>query len=360
MSRPVRVADLGALGPDVEVTGRFVVAAKNLLTTRNGNPYLALTLGDKTGTVEARVWDLAEAMNQALDADQVVEVTGRTSVYQGQTQIIVANARLVPADEIDPADFLPASSLDQEAMWRDFEGLIGRVAQPELQAILMAVFGDADFAKNFCLAPAAKRFHHAHLGGLLEHTLSVGRMCLLAAGHYAEANAGLLLTGALLHDVGKVEEFDYELKIDYSDAGRLVGHIVLGANLVEDKCRTLPEVSDELRRMILHLILSHHGSPEFGSPVRPATLEAMLLHHLDDLDAKIDARGQFLRHHGGQEGHWSPYNNLMERFFYIGPDPAPPVPPSPPARVPDEAADPEPASSVEDDDTQAGLFEKGS
>jgi len=220
--------------------------------------------------------------------------------------------------------------------------------------VLTAVFDD-EFAPQFCLAPAAKRFHHAHLGGLLEHTLSVARMCLLAAGHYTDANAGLLLTGALLHDVGKVEEFDFDLKIDYSDAGRLVGHIALGANLVEARCRSLPEVSSELRRMILHLILSHHGSPEFGSPVRPATLEAMLLHHLDDLDAKLDARRQFIGHHGAQEGHWSPYNNLMERFFYIGPDPAPPS-----AAAPDLAAEPEPLSPDEDDDTQPGLFEKGS
>jgi 3'-5' exoribonuclease len=346
VSRLVSVADLTALPPGEDVTGRYVVAAKNLLATRNGKPYLALTLSDKTGAVEAKVWDLAEAMNQVLSADRVIEVSGRTNVFQGKVQLNVDNARLIPEEEVDPGDFLPVSPRNPDEMWAEFLDWRDRITQPELRAVIEAVFGDGDVAEKFRRAPAAKRFHHAYLGGLLEHTLSVTGLCARAAEHYPETNAQLLVCGALLHDIGKIDEFDYRLKIDYSDAGRLVGHIVLGAELVAAKCLSAG-VSEVTGRMIGHLILSHHGSPEFGSPVRPATLEAMILHQLDDLDAKLEARRGFIDRHTDPESHWSPYNNLMERFFYIGPDPVPDGDRLD-ATVPDE--------TQEEDDSQPDLF----
>jgi 3'-5' exoribonuclease len=356
VSRLVSVAELTSLPPDDEVAGRFVVAAKSLLVTRTGKPYLALTLTDKTGSIEAKVWDLAEAMNQAVGCDRVVEVSGRTNVFQGKTQLVIDNARLLAEDEIDPADFLPVSPRDRDQMWSELIAWLGRITQPELKVLIEAVFGDPAVAEGFRRAPAAKRFHHACLGGLLEHTLSVAGLCARAAEHYPETNAQLLLCGALLHDIGKIDEFDYRLKIDYTDAGRLVGHIVLGAELVAAKARAVG-IGERVAHLVGHLILSHHGSPEFGSPVRPATLEAMILHQLDDLDAKADARRRFIDRHGDPEAHWSPYNNLMERFFYIGPDPvlngglA-----GPETAGAGGAEDPTATAPEEDDDRQPDLF----
>ena len=346
------VAEIRAAGPDSEAEGVFVVDQKTLGSTRAGKPFLTVGLTDGTGSIEGKVWDRAEELSQSFDVDDMVVVSGRSNEFQGKVQIKVHSLEVAPEGEYDPAGFMPVSRFLRDDMWRELWELIDEMEHPFLSALLREIFNDPDYAQDFINAPAAKNFHHSCIGGLLEHTLSVARLALGMAEHYAEVNRDLLLTGALVHDIGKIYEYEFSRRIDFSDCGRLMGHIALGVQLVSRSADDVDGFPEELLDMVCHLILSHHGEPQFGSPVRPATLEAMILHHIDDLDAKVEARRQFIEHHPPQGEHWSPYNRLLERFFYVGPDPMT-AEPEADDDVEESPADEPPA---EPDDDQQPLF----
>ena len=298
---------------DARVSGCYLVKAKRLATTRNGNPFLSLTLADKTGEMPAKIWDGAEALSALFSEGEVVEVNGRTTAYQGRVQLTVS--QLNPLTEIPDIDiFVEASPFDIPGMMRSLRTLLNQVTDINMKALIDGFWKDREFTNLFRKAPAAKNFHHGYVGGLLEHTLSVCRLAAQVADHYILLNRDLLITAAFLHDVGKIREFSYHMKIDYTDEGRLVGHLVLGVAMVDEKLRSLKDFPNELAIRLRHLILSHHGQYDFGSPKEPKFLEAFALHLLDDLDAKINGLNRFMER-DRQEGAWTDFNRMFGKFF---------------------------------------------
>ena len=300
-----------------QVRDLFVVARKNLAETKAGKPYLAMTLMDRTGEIEARLWDNAAAFDSHAAVGNYVLVQGTTKSFRGQLQLGVVSLEQVDPQVISLTDFMPASRRPVVEMQAELKEVIGRVAEPGLQQLLVKIFR-GEVLEQFCTAPAAKKMHHAYLGGLLEHTLSVAGLAAKIADHYPELDRDILMTGALLHDLAKIREFSFAaLPFEYTDQGRLLGHLVIGVDMVRQAAAGIQELSPRLLEQVCHLILSHHGRHEFGAPVLPMTQEAIVLHHLDDIDAKMNYTDQ-LREKIEESGHhWTDYQRPLERFLYL-------------------------------------------
>ncbi len=298
------------------VDGVYLVKTKATGQTRQGMPFLTLTLADKTGRVEARVWDSVEEISALFKEGDIVEITGQVSTYRNQMQIQIQGLKRIEA-AFDPAVFLETTSQDTSRMLSELKGLGIRIKNRHLRSIVDAFLADHGFISRFKKAPAAKVFHHSYLGGLLEHTLSVSQIAVMAAEHYPDLDGDLLLAGAILHDIGKTEELSFERTIDYSDQGRLLGHIVLGVMMLEERLNPIKEFPPELAMRLKHLILSHHGEFDFGSPKRPKFLEAFALHLIDDLDAKINGLSRLLKE-DRQEGSWTAFSTLFQRYLFKG------------------------------------------
>jgi 3'-5' exoribonuclease len=305
---------------DARVSGCYRVKNKKLSTTRNGNPFLSLTLADKTGDLPAKIWNRAEAFSDLFREGDVVEIVGQTATYQGQVQLTVSE--LCPCTETpDPDLFVETSPFDIPGMVRSLRTVLNQVEEVHLKGLIDRFWLDRSFMALFKKAPAAKNFHHGYLGGLLEHTLSVCRLAAQAADHYSELNRDLLVTAAFLHDVGKTREFSWGMNIDYTDEGRLVGHLVLGVAMLDEKLGSLKDFPDEQAIRLRHLLLSHHGQYDFGSPKEPKILEAFALHLLDDLDAKINGLTRFMQR-DRREGPWTDFNRMFRKYFLKSPSPA--------------------------------------
>lgn len=294
----------------------FLVREKITATAKNGKPYLTLKLMDRSGEVEGRVWDNVEALSATFDRDDFVQVSAKASVYLGKMQLVVQ--KLVRLDEklVDLRDFLPVATRSLDGMIVEFRELIASLANPHLRALMEAFLEDQDFMQAFCRAPAAKSMHHVYLGGLLDHSLSVAQLAHDVSSHYPEVDRDLLVVGALLHDIGKVAELRYSRSFEYTDAGKLLGHIVMGVELVEEKIRELNDFPTLTGTLLKHLLLSHHGQYEYGSPKRPKTLEAVVLNFIDDLDSKINGISSYLQKENTEDGQWTGYHRLYERYFY--------------------------------------------
>jgi len=278
-----------ATHPDQDVEGVFLVLQKDRRADRNtGKPYLSLQLGDQTGVVDARVWEGVEQL-PPFEVNDVVRVHGRTQSYRNRLQLSVRSVDPVPPGEVNAGSFLPHTAYNVEEMFTELTAMVAAMRQFHLKALLESVLGDEEISTRFRRAPAAKTLHHACIGGLLEHVLSLARLSGRLAEHYPVINRDLLLAGVVLHDIGKIYELSYDRSFQYTTAGKLVGHISLGLELVREKIRALPDFPAELKLLVEHLILSHHGHLEFGSPVLPAFPEALLLHYLDDLDSKMES-----------------------------------------------------------------------
>jgi len=301
---------------NVEVRGDYLVTRKVVSQTRQGNAFLTLTLGDRTGTVEAKVWDRVEEISTQFKEGDIVTITGQASTYRNQIQIQIHDLKQKKSP-VDPAIFQESTPKDIPEMFSELRKLAHRIKNPHLRALIESFMSDHQFILQFKKAPAAKTFHHSYHGGLLEHTLSVSQMAVLVTEHYPDLDGDLLLSGAILHDIGKTDELDFELNIEYSDKGRLLGHIVLGALMVEEKLKTLKNFPPELGLRLKHLILSHHGEFDLGSPKRPKFLEAFALNLIDDLDAKINGLSRFLKD-DRREGSWTAFNNLFQRYLFKG------------------------------------------
>jgi 3'-5' exoribonuclease len=267
------------------ITGFFAVASKQVRTGRDGGRYLALILNDRTGQIDGRMWEIEDAGE--FDAGDVVKVRGEVSRFNERLQIKVEKIRRATADEYELADFVVQSSRDIGEMWAELQGWVASLRDPDLKALLEAFLSDAEIARALKEAPAAKGLHHAWIGGLLEHILSLMGMAELAAQHYPEANRDLLLTGVVLHDIGKLRELSWGTSFDYTLEGQLLGHITIGIGMIEQKIAGIPNFPAAKRLLVEHLVLSHHGEYEYGSPKLPMTAEAILLHYLDNLDAKM-------------------------------------------------------------------------
>jgi 3'-5' exoribonuclease len=298
------------------VSGHYLAKEKRLGITRNGKPFISITLSDRTGEVEAKVWERAEEYSSLFQQGDVLEVGGNAESYRGQIQITVSELATLKG-EVDHGIFLESAPENIAQMMKALRDVLSGVQNVHLKALIDLFLADKQFVSLFKKAPAAKNFHHAYVGGLLEHTLSVCQMSVRVVEHYPRLDRELLLTGAFLHDIGKIRELKTNLQIDYTDEGRLLGHVVLGVAMVDEKLRGLKSFPQALAARLKHLILSHHGQYEFGSPKRPKFLEAFALHMIDDLDAKINGLGHFMEK-DRREGAWTDFNRLFDRYFLKG------------------------------------------
>lgn len=307
--------------PNNPVRGIFLVKGKTPALTKNGAFYLALTLADKTGEIEARVWERGEEWDGLFKKGDYISIEAQAESYRDQTQLNIMNLTPCNPETVEAADFLPSSSKDAEEMWRELKELARKVRDPHLALLLTGFFHDKEFRQRFKVAPAAKRMHHACLGGLLEHTLSVTTLVTGAVKNYPELDEDLLIIGSILHDIGKIKEYTYPPEssfFDYTDEGRLVGHLVIGAQMVQEKIETIPHFPEDKAMLLKHLILSHHGEYESGSPKRPKTAEAFVLHLLDDLDAKVNAIKSLKKARPETSAHWSGFFRPLDRYIYFG------------------------------------------
>jgi 3'-5' exoribonuclease len=297
----------------------FHLNSRNRLLTRSGKPYLSLNLQDKTGTISAKVWENADAIHGAIGSAGFVRIGGRVEKYMEELQLRVNQLAVVRTEDVELSDFLRASTRSPDEMLNELRQISQTIEDRHLKSLLRLVFADADLMDRFKLSPGAKHLHHCFIGGLLEHTLSVTRICDWLCGHYQNIRRDLLIAGAILHDVGKVFELTSSPVFDYTAEGRLVGHLMLGWAAVEEKIRQVEGFPQELQINLEHLMLSHHGSYEFRSPVVPKTVEAMLLHHVDDLDAKVQLTQDWIEQSKGEPSEFTPYHKLLDRYFYKGP-----------------------------------------
>ncbi len=312
----IKLADLEV---NQSVDMQLLIRRKNLAQSRNGKDYLNLKLGDSSAEISAFLWDDAARADAGLKEGDCVHIKGRSQIFNGKLQLTLNFIELWQGP-IDPRNFLPQTDKHIPTMQRDLLQIVADIHDPWLKRLAQAFFvKDQKFVEDFALAPAAKAMHHAWLGGLLEHTLSVARLALQVTPLYPQINADLVLIGALLHDIGKVRELVYERNLDYSTAGRLLGHVMIGVQMIQEKAKTIKDFPESTLMLVEHLILSHHGEYEYGSPKRPKTLEAILLNFIDDIDAKIVAVSTHLEIGKVTDSDWSDFHRLFGRAFYAAP-----------------------------------------
>jgi len=294
-------------------TTSLLVRSKEIREKKTGEPYLSLSLCDRSGEIEAKMWDNVAEVMDTFERDDFVKVKGLIQIYHNRPQLTIHKMRRLQDSEIDFADYFPASARDPEEMWRELRGFISAISDVHLRALVNAVLDDPEIAGRYRKAPAAKQIHHAWLGGLLEHVLSLCQLCRYAAQHYG-VDLDLLLAGAVLHDVGKIYELSYDRSFGYSTEGQLLGHMVIGLRIVADKLAHLPDFPPRLRTLVEHLIISHHGKYEFGSPKLPQFPEALLFHYLDDMDSKMECMRSLVEQDRQVEGCFTGYNASLERM----------------------------------------------
>ncbi len=301
------------LQPNQMVTATFLVHSKELRQKKSGDPYLSLSIGDRTGDIDAKMWDNVGEVADTFESDDFIRIKGLYNIYQNRPQITIHKLQRVEESEVEPGDYFPVSQRDPEEMFSELLGIVRGFGNPHLKALLEALLADEEIARRFKRAPAAKMIHHAYLGGLLEHVLSLCHLCRVAADHYKTVDADLLLTGAVLHDLGKIHELNYERGFSYSTEGQLLGHIFIGLRMVEEKLAGIADFPPKLRALVEHMILSHHGQLEFGSPKVPLFPEAMLLHYLDDLDSKMECMRSLIENDRQVDGDWTGYSHSLDR-----------------------------------------------
>jgi 3'-5' exoribonuclease len=288
--KEIYIADLAGFEESKNFDAFFLVLHRQQRTSKTNKPYLNLTLGDKTGQVEGRIWDPNDSrIAKDFAQGDTVKVRGCVSRFDDRLQMKVEHLRKTVAGEVEKADMLPSTTYDVDELWRRLLGFVESFTDENLKLLLNTLLADSELAKAYREAPAAKQLHHAWLGGLLEHVVSLLTLADRVAPHYPILHRDLLLTGVVLHDIGKVRELAWEIGFEYTVEGILLGHIQMGMELVENTIDTLPDFPPRLKILVLHLILSHHGKLEFGSPKLPMIPEALVLNFVDDLDAKMQA-----------------------------------------------------------------------
>ncbi|KIH76956.1 metal dependent phosphohydrolase [Geoalkalibacter ferrihydriticus] len=298
------------------VESPFLVRDKIMAMAKNGKPYMTLKLMDRTGEIEGRVWDRVDEFATRFEKDDFILAKGKASVYLGKMQLVVQDLERLTDEQIDLSDFLPVSERLPEDMERELHAKVASLEDGHLRRLLESFFADEDFLRRYRTAPAAKAMHHVYLGGLLEHSLAVADLVDDICRRYPGLNRDLLVAGALLHDVGKVDELCYERSFDYTDEGKLIGHIVMGVELVDEKIRAIPGFPPRLAMLLKHLLLSHHGQYEYGSPKRPKIIEAVILNFLDDLDSKINGVRTHMEREPDSPSGWTAYHRLYDRYFF--------------------------------------------
>jgi 3'-5' exoribonuclease len=296
------------------ITSFFLVHEKEVRNTREGKAYLRMELGDRSGTIEARMWDQFESAARDINRDDFVKVQARVELYKNRPQLAVLQVRVARPEEIDLADYLPQTSADVEKLFVELRDYAEAISNPWLKKLVLSIITEPEIARCYKRAPAAKVMHHAYLGGLLEHVVSLCGMSRRIVTHYPELDLDLLLTAAILHDVGKLQELCYERAIGYTTAGQLLGHIVMELETVNRAIDKIEGFPPPLKTVVQHLLISHHGQYEFGSPKLPMIREALVFHYLDDLDSKLSAVRIALTMPSGDD-EWSAYSAALGRRF---------------------------------------------
>jgi 3'-5' exoribonuclease len=302
------------LGSEQVITTFFLVHEKEIRNTREGKSYLRLELGDRSGTIEARMWDLFETIAKDINRDDFVKVQARVEIYRNKPQLALQQVRRAKPEEIDLVDFLPHTKEDVDKLYERLLEYAGAIRNPWLKILVSGIITDPKIAPRYKRAPAAKVMHHAFIGGLLEHVVGLCALAQLLATHYAELDVDLLLTAAMLHDVGKLDELCYERAIGYTTQGQLLGHIVMELETVSRAMDGIAGFPAPLKTVVQHMLISHHGQYEFGSPKLPMIREAMVFHYMDDLDSKMAAVRSALGSGAGDD-EWSAYSTALGRKF---------------------------------------------
>jgi 3'-5' exoribonuclease len=301
----------------------YLVTDKQLRANRNGNLYLQIELRDRTGSISARLWNAGENLFRMFDVGDFLLVRGKVQMFQGALQVILSYIERAAAEKVELADFLPHTEQDVSKLLERLRGTLLRLANPHLRALAECFLMDDAFVHDFCRVPAGVRNHHAYLGGLLEHVATLMDAAERVLPLYPELDRDLLLMGVFLHDAGKVRELTFDKVFAYSDEGQLIGHLVIGVEMVNEKLRQVSDLTGEpfppeLLLRLKHMILSHHGTYEFGSPRLPMTPEAIALHYLDNLDAKTHSFTRDIREDRNQASAWTPFNQSLQRRLFKG------------------------------------------
>src|SRR4051812_27111470 len=295
------------------ITTSFVVASKQIKPKKSGEPYLALTLADRSGQIEAKMWDGVPETIPLFEQDDFVKIRGLLNRYNGRFQLTVHKLRRMEDNEVDFADYLPKTSKDVNQLWQTLVNFVASFQDAHLRGLVNSFISDPEIERAYKNAPAAKTLHHAYIGGLLDHVVSLFTSCDLICRNYPHINRDLVLTGAFLHDIGKIHELSYARSFTYTTKGQLLGHMIIELEMLHHKLAGLPDFPDEYKVLIEHLIISHHGQYEFGSPKLPMFPEALLLHYMDDLDSKIEAMRAHFEKELGSESEWTGYNPSLGR-----------------------------------------------
>ncbi len=315
------------LAPGEGVNNVFLVIDKQVRVNRQGAPYLHLEVRDRTGAIEARYWNVGEEVARTFNEGDYVQLRGKVQLFQGASQIIMTGVEPYAGPSVDPDEFLPPSVADAEKLIARLREILRSIKDAHLRALADCFLIDDALFQKFTKAPAGMRNHHAYHGGLLEHVVTMLTAADRIVDLYPAVDRDLLLLGIFLHDIGKVDELTYDRAFGYSDEGQLIGHLVMGVGILRDKIARAVELlgepfPDELRLRLEHMIVSHHGSPEHGSPKLPMTLEAIALHYLDNLDAKLHLFAREMLDGASQESSWTTYNpSLNRRIFKGAPEP---------------------------------------
>ena len=294
----------------------YLVREKSFDTTKNGNPYMSLEVSDKTGMVDCRKWDALKSLFDSFSVDDFVKVRAKVEFYKNYPQLKLDSIEKIDDKSADISLYMPVSDKNREKMFKDFLSELDTVENTYLKSLIHGIFSDPDTVEKFKTAPAATDFHHPYIGGLLEHTLGCIELAKLVASKYKDINMDLLLCGTALHDIGKIDELSYKRSFYYTDKGRLIGHIVLGANIISSAIDGIENFPEELKNLILHIVLSHHGEHEWGSPKRPMCFEAIILHHIDNLDAKINGFRHFVKTYNDPDSSWTKHSKMFGEFLY--------------------------------------------
>jgi 3'-5' exoribonuclease len=295
------------------VTSLFFVQSKEVKQKKSGDVYLSLTLADRTGTLDAKMWDGAAEAASTFDRGDFVKVKGLIEVYRNRPQMRVHKLRRAEDAEVDFADYFPHTACDIDQMWTELRAAVAEMSNTHLRALVEAFLDDPEVAQRFRKAPAAKSLHHARIGGLLEHVMSLVRLWRLACQNYQFIDRDLLLAGVVLHDIGKIYELSYDRSFGYTTEGRLLGHMTMALKMLDAKAAAVSGFPPKLKTLVEHMILSHHGRYEFGSPRLPVFPEAVLLHYLDDLDSKMDSMRATLAGEPVMAGEWTGMNPSLDR-----------------------------------------------
>lgn len=308
----------GNLAENQKISDIFLATQKILALGKSNQPYLKITLSDSSGQIECRAWQDAERLDKLFAKGDIVSIKGRVSLYQGTPQINIDSLTKLSESEtagLSWGDFLPTAERAIDEMWNELIAHIAFIKNPYLKALLNSFTEDSSFQEKFRNSSAARGIHHVYLGGLLEHTLNVVKLAT-AIGPFYPLNQEILIAGAFLHDIGKIKELSYVAGFDYTVEGQLLGHITLGVQMATEKAAKIPGFPEALLLHLNHMILSHHGEYDWGSPKRPKSLEALMLHAIDNLDAKMTTVGELINKAEGNSDDWTGYSKALGRCFY--------------------------------------------